>query len=218
MEAALDSFLSVARYSGFGAVAAAFSRAINAYPKQCAKILVEVSEFADPSDHLPLYRAALELRHCPSFIKKLREFSAPFEAKRPFRKFFKVNAMETRTERLLYARQAILFVGILGPDLLTPALAFAHDESPAVRFQSVAVLAELCRNNPELSAPISSLMRSSAEQRLVLAHVIVAVGAPTPFEKVARILKWEVPGTLTDSIDEVLQHPAKAPLPDDLCP
>jgi hypothetical protein len=216
METALDSFISVARYSGFAAVAAAFSKAISVYPKKCARVLVEVSEAADPSDHLPLYSAALQLRHCPSFIKKLHEFSAPFEAKRPFRKFFKVETMKTPRERLLYARQAILFVPILGPDLLTAALAFAHDESPTVRFQSVGVLAELCRNDPALSAPISSLMRSAAEQRLVLAQVIVAVGPPTPFEKVARMLQREVGATLRNSIDEMLRHPATARQPDKL--
>jgi hypothetical protein len=80
----------------------------------------------------------------------------------------------------------------------------------------VGVITQLCRNDPTLSAPVSSLIRSAAEQRLVLAQVIVAVGPPTPFEKVARILRREVGASLRSSIDEMLRHPAKPGQSDEL--
>jgi hypothetical protein len=205
MESALDSCVSVARYAGFESIAAGFRRASRDYPKKCARVLLELASAVDPGEHVLLFRAALLLRHCPTLIKKLHELSEVFETKRPFLRFFRAERMTSSAERLLYAKQCVLFVDSLGADLLGIALIFAHDESAAVRLQATEILIKLCRQDITVSEPIGSLVKSSSEQRLVLAQVIGAVGAVDGFEKAIGILTMDSAPNVRNCIAEVLK-------------
>jgi hypothetical protein len=206
MESALDSCVSVARYAGFEPIAAPFRRASRDYPKKCAKVLLELTSAVDPSEHLLLYRAALHLRHCPTLIKKLHELSEVFGTKRPFLRFFRVERMTSSAERLLYAKQCVLFVDSFGTELLGMALTLAHDECAAVRLQATEILVALCRKDGiGVSEQIGSLVKSSSEQRLVLAQVIGAVGAVEGFEKAIGILRTDSSPNVRNCIAEVLK-------------
>jgi hypothetical protein len=187
-QAALESFPSMAQYAGFEPLAAAFASAAQRHPRKCAHILIDLAPTADPSEHQLLFRAALGLRHCPSLIKKLWQFSESFETKRPFARFFKVEKMLTSRERLLYARQCKLFVKDIGGKLLTAALAFAYDEEAEIRNQSIAILVELCKGEPALCEPIASLAKASREQKMVLESVGQAIGEPFPFRNIRNPL------------------------------
>jgi hypothetical protein len=62
MEAALNSFLPIAEFSGFASVCASFCLAIGVHPKTCARILVELTQIPDPSEPELLMRAARLLK------------------------------------------------------------------------------------------------------------------------------------------------------------
>jgi hypothetical protein len=180
---ALDSFISVAQYSGLDSVFVAFRVAVKAFPKRCARILLELAPIASPNDQPLLFKAGRLLKHCSTFVKSLFTFSRCFESVRPFSVFFNVSKMRDVRERILYANQCFLFISALGSELVEIALAFAHDEAPEVRLASVPILIALCKSDPTAIGAVSRLARSPREQRVVLAHVIQELG-PSQFHNV----------------------------------
>jgi hypothetical protein len=159
MEAALKSFRPIAEYSGFAAVFAPFCVAIAVYPKACARILIELARVPDPRNPELLLRAARLLKRCSTFVKRLFTFSEAFESKRPFLSFFKVEKMRTPHEKILSARQCVLFVPALGSELLGTAFAFAHDECEEVREASYPILMAICRADPSVGEEVKQVIR-----------------------------------------------------------
>jgi hypothetical protein len=159
MAAALQAFLPVAEYSGFAAVFAPFCVAIGVYPKSCARILVELARVPRPRDPEHLLRAGRLLKHCSTFVKRLFIFSEAFESKRSFLSFFKVEKMRTPRERVLYARQCVLFAPAVGSELLATALAFAHDEFEEVRASAAPIILAICRADPAVVEEARQVIR-----------------------------------------------------------
>ena len=188
MERALDSFACMVEANGLGSILNAFMQAIRAYPEKCATVMVSYSSVIDSCEQKLWYKCAKLVRHVPTFIRKLYEFSKLFELRKLFLKFLNVKDMKDWRERWLYARQAALFASDFPDKILDIALVFAHDEAACVRSESAKIFVALYEKDQSKAESICVLLKCSWQQRMVLAKVISEAKLPVAFWEAGKSL------------------------------
>jgi hypothetical protein len=103
-------------------------------------------------------------------------------------RFIDVKRAPLWRDRVVMLQQAVLFVPVLGDEIIEIAVRFAQDDVAAVRNSSVRLWVELIRDKAERAECIGRLVENGWHTRLVAAKVIREIGARGVFEAMAERL------------------------------